>query len=94
MNETMALLAHWELDLRQLRERRYRAPTPRERERWHALWLLAQDWSAAHVATALDRDPHTIGAWLDAFRHHGPPALTFEHTGGSPPPSTRRRKLR
>ena len=42
MNETMALLAHWELDLGQVRERMYRAPTPRERERWHALWLLAQ----------------------------------------------------
>ena len=50
----------------------YRAPTPRERERWHALWLLSQGWSAAAVARAFERDPHTIGAWLDDFRQHGP----------------------
>ena len=30
-------------------ERMYRAPTPRERERWHGLWLLAQGWSATQV---------------------------------------------
>ncbi len=93
MSDILTLLDRWEVGLPQVREHMYGAPTPRERERWHALWLLAQDWSAAQVATALDRDPHTIGAWLDAFRHHGPPALAFEHTGGSPPPSTRRHRL-
>ncbi len=72
MSDILTLLDRWEVDLPQVREHMYGAPTPRERERWHALWLLAQDWSAAQVATALDRDPHTIGAWLDAFRHHGP----------------------
>jgi anti-sigma-K factor RskA len=94
MNEVMGVLARWELDLAQVRQRMYRAPTPRERERWHALWLLAQDWSAATVATALDRDPHTIGAWLDAFRQTGPAAVAFEQTGGSPPPSRRLSKTR
>jgi hypothetical protein len=66
----------------------YRAPTPRERERWHALWLLVQGWSAAAIARAFERDPHTIGSWLDDFGQHGPAALVFEHTGGPPPPST------
>ena len=89
MNDILTLLSRWQLDPRQVREHMYGAPTPRERERWHALWLLAQDWSAAQVASALDRDPHTIGAWLAAFRQHGPPALAFEHSGGSPPLSTR-----
>ena len=37
MNDIAAGLARWGLDLRQVRERLYRAPTPRERERWHAL---------------------------------------------------------
>ena len=87
MNELLDVLAHGELDVRQVRERMYRAATPRERERWHALWLLGQGWSAAHVATMLDRDPHTIGAWLAAWRHDGPQALAFEQTGGPPPPS-------
>ncbi|MDP3063012.1 MAG: helix-turn-helix domain-containing protein [Chloroflexota bacterium] len=64
----------------------YRAPTPRERERWHALWLLARGWTAAQVADTLGRDPHTIGEWLANFRQAGPTGLTFEQTGGSPPP--------
>ena len=87
MNE---LLERWKLDVRQVRERMYRAPTPRERERWHALWLLARGWSAAQVAEALERDPHTVGEWLAEFGRGGPTALAFEQTGGSPPPSTGR----
>ena len=89
MNDIQAGLARSGLDLGQVRERVYRAVTPRERERWHALWLLAQGWSANSVAAALDRDAHTIGGWLGAFCEHGPAALAFEHTGGSPPPSIR-----
>ena len=38
------------------------APTPRERERWYAILLLAQGCTAAATAEALERDPHTIGA--------------------------------
>ena len=87
MNE---LLERWKLDLREVRERMYRASTPRERERWHALWLVARGWSAAQVAEALERDPHTVGEWLAQFRRGGPAALAFEQTGGSPPPSTGR----
>ena len=87
MNE---LLERWKLDAREVRERMYGAPTPRERERWHALWLVARGWSAAQVAEALERDPHTVGEWLAQFRRGGPAALAFEQTGGSPPPSTGR----
>ncbi len=90
MHDIQAGLTRWGLDLRQVRERLYRAPTPHERERWHALWLLAQGWSAAKVAELLDRDPHTIGSWLVTFCQEGADALAFEQTGGSPPPSGRR----
>ena len=86
MADIATMLDRWALELRQVRERMYRAPTPRERERWHALWLLAQGWSAHKVAEVLERDPHTIGSWLAAFDRDGPAALAFEHTGGSPPP--------
>ncbi len=86
------VLRQWQLDIRGVRERMYRAPTPRERERWHALWLLSQGWSAAQVAEALERDAHTIGNWLADFRRVGPAAMTFEQTGGSPPPSMRKSK--
>ena len=86
------LRERWQLDARQVREQMYRAPTPRERERWHALWLLARGWSAAQVAEALERDPHTIGDWLAAFGRGGPATFAFTQTGGSPPPSARTRR--
>jgi len=85
-HELEEALRRWHLDVAAVRERLYRAPTPRERERWHALWLATQGWSAAQVADALGRDAHTVGGWLVAFRQEGPAALAFAHTGGSPPP--------
>ena len=84
MTDMVQLLERWQLDVGDLRERMYRAPTPRERERWHGLWLLAQGWSATQVAEALDREPHTIGNWLDNFRRGGAQGLVFEQTGGPP----------
>ena len=69
------------------------APTPRERERWYAILLLARraaptprerGLTAAATAEALERDPHTIGRWASAFGAGGPAALIFEQTGGSP----------
>ena len=88
------MLARWKLEASEVRERVYRAPTPRERERWHAIWLFVLGWSAARVAEALERDAHTIGEWLAQFREHGPVGLTFEQTGGPPPPSTKLNKPR
>ncbi len=88
MRDIRRLLERWQLDVGGVRERMYRAPTPRERERWHGLWLLAQDWTALAVAEALERDPHTIGTWVAAFSDNGPTAFAFEQSGGSPPPST------
>ena len=59
MNDVLTMLERWQLDVKTVRERVYRAQTPRERERWHALWLLARGGSAAQVADALERDAHT-----------------------------------
>ena len=89
LNDLTEALARWKLDLPAVRTLVYRAPTPRERERWHALWLLARGWTAADVAVALERDPHTVGDWLARFCREGPASIAFEQTGGSPPPSTR-----
>ena len=80
------LLSAWGLDEAIARDQMYRAPTARERERWHAIWLVSRGWSAAEVARALSRDPHTIGDWLASFRTRGPAGIVFEQTGGSPPP--------
>ena len=79
--DTGELLAAWNLDLGQVRQRVYDAPHPRERERWHALWLLGQGWTQLH-------DAHTIGNWVEAFRQQGPAGLLFTPYGGAPPPST------
>jgi Homeodomain-like domain len=87
MDDMRDVLKRWNLDPGAVRDQVYRAATPRERERWHAVWLVAGGWTAAQVAQALERDPHTIGTWLTTFRQAGPVGLTFEQTGGSPPPS-------
>ena len=75
MKDLEQLLERWQLDVGDVRERMYRAPTPRERERWHARWLLVQGWTALAVAQALEREPHTIGAWVAAFSDNRPTAL-------------------
>ena len=79
-------LEQWQMGVKDLRRRMILAPTPRERERWHAVWLLAQGWTAtAFLALqqglqnalweALERDPHTIGRWASVFGEGGPAAL-------------------
>ena len=78
MTEMRTLLERWRMDEAEVRRRMYRAPTPRERERWHAVWLLAQGWTAAAVAEALERDAHTIGLLARAFAE-GAPKLDFTH---------------
>lgn len=92
MNDVLVLFERWNLDVGAVRERMYWAPTPRERERWHALWLLARGWSATQVAEALERDAHTVGNWIERFRQEGPAGVAFEQSGGSPPSSARRSK--
>ena len=79
-------LERWRMREQDLRRRMILAPTPRERERWYAMLLLAQGWTAAATAEALERDPHTIGRWASAFGQGGPAALLFGPTGGSPRP--------
>ena len=92
VREMARWLERWELGVKDLQRRMVLAPTPRERERWYAMLLLAQGWTAAATAEALERDPHTIGRWVSAFGEGGPRALIFEQTGGSPPPLTRRNR--
>jgi transposase len=94
VKDVTTMLGQWKLDLKSVRHQMYRAPTPRERERWHAIWLLARGWSAVQVAEALERDAHTIGDWVETFDQKGPAGLAFEQTGGPPPPSARRSKRR
>jgi hypothetical protein len=86
VREVADMLQDYHLDLRAVRQRMYRATTERERERWHAIWLIAQGWTQTEVAEALERDKHTIGEWVSWLDHEGPQGLAFEHTGGAPHP--------
>jgi transposase len=92
MNDMNVVLGRWQLDVKQVRERVYRAPTPRERERWHAVWLLARGWSTEQVAEALERDVRTIEDWATDFEQRGSAGLSFDQSGGPPPPSVRHSK--
>ena len=94
VREMDRFLEQWQMDAGDLRRRMILSPTPRERERWYALLLLAQGWTASSTADALERDPHTIGRWAAAFGEGGPTALIFEQSGGSPPSSARRSRRR
>ena len=85
VREIVRSLERWQMREKDFRRRMILAPTPRERERWYAMLLLAQGWTAAATAEALERDPHTIGRWASAFGEGGPAALIFEQTGGSLP---------
>ena len=60
------------------------SPTPRERERWYAMLLLAHGWTVADTAEELEQDPHTISRWALAFGEGGPGVLIFEQSGGPP----------
>ena len=86
VREKERFLEQWRMDATDLHRRMILAPTPRERERWYAILLLAQGLTAAATAEALERDPHTIVRWASAFGEGGPAALIFEQTGGSPRP--------
>ena len=90
MIDMVSLLKHWQVDERAVRERMYRAPNPRERERWHVLWLLARGWSASQAAAAhIQRQAapgptqglSIVGNW----RHPGP-----SHQVANPTPGSRR----
>ena len=64
-----------------LRRRMMLAPTPGERERRHAIWLLVQGWTASSTAEALGRDPHTIGRWAASGMNRVHPHMRGDSPG-------------
>ena len=91
-DDIQQVLTKWQLDTQAVRRLVYTAENARERERWHAVWLMTQGWTAAQVAKALERDAHTIGEWMENLSERGAEGLMFEKSGGSPPSSARHRK--
>ena len=52
VREVERFLKQWQMEVKDLRRRMILAPTPRERERWYAMLLLVQGWTAAATAEA------------------------------------------
>ena len=48
-------LEQWQMDARDLHRRLILVPTPWERARWHAIWLLTPGRTASGTAEALER---------------------------------------
>jgi transposase len=57
----------------------------RSRERFLALYDIAQGACTTQVAMQTGRHPQTVMGWLHAYNEHGPEALTYQRTGGRPP---------
>ena len=93
VREIARFLEQWQMEVEDSRRPMILAPTPRERERWYAILLLAQGWTAE--AEALEWDPHTIGPLLQAqegvgLRGGRARCLGLQVDRGAPPPLARR----
>ena len=58
------------------------------RERFLALYEITQESCATRVAERTRRHPQTVMEWLHLYNTGGPEALTYQRTGGRPPPLT------
>ena len=77
-------LQKWSLSLPALTELSVHSPHPRTRERLLALVLVAQGACAWSLRQTLGRNVHTLLKWVHDFNLHGPSALIYRHTGGTP----------
>ena len=85
MRDMARLLEKWQLNVGDVREQLYRASTPRERERWHGLWLLVQGWSVTKVAEALERESLIpLGTGWPTFAKAGPKGWSLNRLGVPP----------
>jgi hypothetical protein len=67
-----------------LREMALNAGHARSRERFLALYDMAEGACATQVAARTGRHRQTVMGWLHAYNEHGPEALTYQRTGGRP----------
>ena len=77
--------ARWGQTPEDLRRLATNAPHQRTRERFLALYEVAQESCATRVAARTCRHPQTVMEWLHLYNTRGPEALTFQRTGGRPP---------
>ena len=75
----------WSQTLEDLRQLAMRAPHPRTRERFLALYEIAEDSCATRVASRTRRHPQTVMEWVHLYNTSGPEALAYRRTGGRRP---------
>ena len=68
-----------------LRHLALNATHARSRERFLALYDIAQGACATQVAERTGRHPQTVMGWLHSYNEHGPAVLLYCRTGGRPP---------
>lgn len=61
------------------------APHRRTRERFLALYEIAQGKNATEVAQQIGREDETVHAWVHRYNERGAEALIFKRPGGRPP---------
>ena len=81
--------ARWGQTPEDLRQRATSAPHPRTRERFLALYEIAEDSCATRVASRTRRHPQTVMGWVHLYNTAGPEALAYRRTGGRRPFFTR-----
>jgi transposase len=79
-------MTKWSQSLEDLRRASIEAPHARTRERFQALYLIASgQFNATTCAAHIGRQDETVLAWIHRYNKHGPNALSYRHTGGTPP---------
>jgi predicted ArsR family transcriptional regulator len=75
----------WNHSLDDLRRFALEAPHPRTRERFLALYEMAQGKNATQVARELGREDETVHRWVRTYQQKGATSLSFQRPGGRPP---------
>ena len=84
MKEIVQLMEEWQLNVGDLRESMYGAPTPRERERWHGLWLLAKGGRRSKWLRLWRESLIPLETGWPTFAEPGPKVWSLNRLGGTP----------
>ena len=70
-----------------------KAKKPRERLRYHALWLLTQGYKRKEVESVLDISESSLGTWVSKYNKYGLSSLKDKPQIGNCSKLTRKQRL-
>ena len=94
VREIDRFLQQWQMGARDLRRRTILAPTPRERERWYALWLLGPRVDGLGHGGSSGKGPPYHWPVGRSLRRRWARSPDFRAVRGFPPRSARRSRRR